>query len=173
LNFDSQLSKREKSFLNLETPQLLVNLDSKLNDRERNANLELKTEQISHKSSVQWKPKQVKFVSNTLKGRQQIADIDYNFNNGLHSLNFESPKYSAQFEGQYEGQYNGQYDGQYDGQYEGQTQSFGRIGLKGKESEYSHSTKVTKQPNSSESFIAEDLLTNHSLFDCFLTFSFF
>jgi hypothetical protein len=135
LSFDSQLSKREKSFLNLETPQLLVNLDSKLNEREKNANLELKTEQISHKSSVQWKPKEVKFVSNTLKGRQQMADIDYNFNNGLHSLNFESPKYSAQFEGQYEGQY------------EGQTQGFGRIGFKGKESEYEHNTKVTKEPN--------------------------
>jgi hypothetical protein len=141
LSFDSQLSKREKSFLNLETPQLLVNLDSKLNEREKNANLELKTEQISHKSSVQWKPKEVKFVSNTLKGRQQMADIDYNFNNGLHSLNFESPKYSAQFEGQYEGQY------------EGQTQGFGRIGFKGKESEYEHNTKVTKEPNISESFI--------------------
>jgi len=132
VSIDSQLARKDRSFLNVELPQTVFSVDATTHQRQNAANLELKTAQISHKSSVQWNPTEVKLVSNTLKNRQQVADLDYQYNNGLHSLNLDTQRVNAQLEGQLVGQ------------------PFGKVNLKTKRSQYEHMSKITTQPNNSQ-----------------------
>ncbi len=125
VSLNSQLTQKERSFLSIETPDAILSIDSIFNESLKNVNLKFETEIISHKSTVQWNPKQINFFSNTLKNRQQLSDLDYNYN-GFHALNLETPEYLAQFEGQY------------------LSQPFSRIGLKNKQSQYDHKTEPEK-----------------------------
>jgi hypothetical protein len=130
VSLNSQLTQKERSFLNIETPDAILSIDSTFNESLKNLNLKLETEIISHKSTVQWNPKQINFFSNTLKNRQQLSDLCYNYNDGFHALNLETPEYLTQFEGQYF------------------SQPFARIGLKSKQ--YDHKTEVKTEPKKSK-----------------------
>jgi len=130
ISLNSQITQKERSFLNIETPDAILSIDSIFNESLKNVNLKLETQLISHKSTVQWNPKQINFFSNTLKNRQQLSDLGYNYNDGFHALNLETPEYLAKFEGHY------------------LSQPFARIGLKSKQ--YDHKTEVKTEPKKSK-----------------------
>jgi hypothetical protein len=110
LNIDSEVlggNQNRKSFLNIEIPENYLKIEG-INDRRgKTGNLELKTRDISHKSSIDWgndENLEKKINSQTFYNRKEMIGLSYSKNDLRHNLEVQTPDHWSELSGQYYGE---------------------------------------------------------------------
>jgi len=126
-DIDSRLARNDRSFIAFQSPITQISVDATVHRPQKSANFELKSRELQHKTSAAWDSNEAKLTSNTIKSRQQLADIVYNYNRGVHDLALDSRDWSSNINAD-------------------TSRPYGKVQVRSKRYNYEHETEFNAEP---------------------------